>query len=294
MNQSSPIERADKAVSLGIGFVLLSSILFAPLSQTATKYLAGDFPLFQIVFFRGVGQTAWMLVFFWPRHGWRMFKSARPSLQFGRSTLLFVSSLFWISAVAKVPLATAASINFTAPILVVLLSIPLLGERVSLHRWIAVGGGFIGAMVVVQPGLQPVPIEILWLVAAAFLFALYQILTRKVAAVDPEATSSIYTVLVALIVSAMLVPWNYLAPEPGDWIVWMAFAATGLLGGLRHYFVVRAYANAPASVISPFFYTELVGVALLGWVVFGDVPNIETAMGAGIIILSGIYLARRA
>ena len=122
MSEPAKDDSRANTVSLGIAFILLSSILFAPTSQTATKYLASsEFPLFQIVFFRSLGQTAWMFLFFWPRYGLRMFKSARPSMQIGRSSLLFISSLFWITAVAKVPLATASAINFTAPILVVIL-----------------------------------------------------------------------------------------------------------------------------------------------------------------------------
>jgi drug/metabolite transporter (DMT)-like permease len=138
-------------VTLGILSILASSVLFAPVSQTATKYLASDFPLIQIVFFRSLGQTLWMVAFFWPAHGLRMFKSAQPGLQFTRSTLLFVSSLFWVSAVAVVPLTTASAINFTAPMMVVMMSVPLLGERVGLHRWGAVCVGFIGALVVIRP-----------------------------------------------------------------------------------------------------------------------------------------------
>ena len=268
-------------------------MLFAPTSQTATKYLAPDFPLMQIVFFRALGQTLWMLLFFWPHHGWRMFHSARPGLQLGRSTLLFLSSLFWISGIAVVPLATASAISFMAPIMVVMMSIPLLGERVGMHRWLAVVIGFIGALVVIRPTSGAVAPATLALLVAAFFFALYQILTRKVAGYDDAATTSIYTVLVALLVSACAVPWQFIAPSPGDVVVWLAFLATGLLGGLRHFFVVKAYEQAPASVISPFFYCELVGVTVLGFFVFGDLPDRFTAVGALIIVCSGLYIAHR-
>ena len=278
---------------MGIMFIVLSSVLFAPLSQTATKFLAGEFPIFQIMFFRALGQTAWMFLFFWPKHGFGMFRSANLPLQLTRSTLLFVSSIFWIKAIAVVPLTTASAINFTAPILVVMLSIPLLGEKVGLHRWGAVALGFVGALIVIQPSSEGVPTAVLWLIGAAFLFALYQILTRKLAAVDSEATSAIYTILVSLFVSACVVPWHYQSPVGNEALAWGAFAATGLLGGLRHFFVVKAYALAPASVISPFFYGELIGVTLLGFLVFGDLPTTATWIGAAVIISSGLYIAHR-
>lgn len=280
-------------VSIGILSILLSSTLFAPVAQTATKYLTTDFPLIQIVFFRALGQTLWMMAFFWPKHGIRMFSSARPGLQLARSALLFASSLFWIAGVAVVPLTTASAISFTAPIMVVIMAIPLLGERVGVHRWLAVCIGFVGALIVVRPGTGAIPPTGLLLLAAAFLFALYQILTRKIAAVDDAATTSIYTVLVALAVSAALIPWHYVSPKPGDVVIWLAFLATGLLGGLRHFFVVKAYESAPASVISPFFYCELVGVTILGFLVFGDLPDVWTGIGAVVIVSSGLYIAHR-
>ncbi len=280
-------------VSLGILFIVLSSMLFAPLTQTATKFLAGDFPIFQILFFRSLGQTIWMVLFFWPRHRFTMFRANRPGLHLARSTLLFLSTLFWISAIAHVPLATASAINFTAPVFVVILSIPLLGERVGIHRWSAVLIGFVGALIVIQPGRAGFSVDLLLLLCAAFLFAVYQILTRKGAATDTEATSTVYTILVGLIVSAALIPWNYKAPDAGDFVVWGAFFATGFLGGIRHYLVIKSYSYAPASVISPFFYGELVGVTLLGFLVFGDLPAPSTWLGAAIIVSCGLYIARR-
>lgn len=281
------------AIGLGIVFILLSSIIFAPLTQTATKFLAGDFPVFQIILFRSIGHAFWMLLFFLPQHGVSMFRANRPWLHLARSALLFGSTMLWISAVSAVPLATAGAINFTAPVFVVILSIPMLREKVGLHRWAAVILGFTGALIVIQPGGGGFQVEYLLLLGAAFLFAIYQILTRLGAGSDSEATSSFYTVLVGLVAGLLVAPWNYVSPGPGDWVAWSAFAAIGLLGGIRHYLVVKAYAQAPASVVSPFFYCELVGVTLLGFLVFGDIPPSTTWSGAAIIILCGLYIAHR-
>jgi len=280
-------------VTLGIASILLSSTLFAPLSQTATKFLTTDFPVLQIIFFRSLGQTAWMSVYFGARHGVGVFRSARPQLQIIRSSLLFISSLFWIAGVTQVPLTTASAVSFTAPIFVVMMSIPLLGERVGRHRWIAVFIGFVGALIVVRPTPAGVEPAMLFLLIAAVLFALYQILTRKLAANDSAGTTAVYTIIVSLLVSGMLIPWNYVSPSASDIAVWIAFAATGLLGGLRHLFVIKAYEYAPASVISPFFYSELVGVTILGFLVFADIPDRWTVIGAVIIVGSGLYIAHR-
>ena len=280
-------------VSFGILCILLSSALIAPLSQTATKFLAPEFPVLQIIFVRSLGQTLFVTAFFWRQYGASMFITAEPKLQIARSALLFFASMFWISGIAAVPLTTASAISFTAPIMVVMMSIPLLGEKVGVHRWAAVLVGFAGALVVIRPGAGVMEPATLLLLVAAFLFALYQILTRKLAGLDTAATTSLYTVVVALIVSTAMIPWHYVQPQPADYAVWVAFVATGLLGGLRHYFVVKAYESASASVISPFFYSELVGVTALGLLVFGDFPDAWTITGAAIIALSGVYIAHR-
>jgi len=295
MNAKPPQASAGRAddVLLAIVFIVLSSMLFAPLTQTATKFLAGQFPVFQIILFRSIGHVFWMMLFFLPRHGPAMFRANRPWLHLARSALLFLSTMCWISAIGAVPLATASSINFTAPVFVVILSIPILGERVGLHRWTAVGLGFVGALIVIGPAWGGLQAEFLLLLTAAVLFAVYQILTRIGAASDSDATASFYTVLVSLAAGLVLAPWSYVPPAPGDYVVWGAFVATGLMGGVRHYLVVKAYAGAPASVVSPFFYCELVGVALLGYLVFGDVPAYNTWIGAGLIVACGLYIAHR-
>lgn len=287
------LEAGRRSVTIGIFSILLSAVLFAPLSQTATKYLASQFPLIQILFFRALGQTLWTLLFFLPGNGLGMFRANKPKLQLARSAVLFVSGMFWVVAVTTLPLTTASAIAFTAPMMVVIMSVPFLGERVGVHRWTAVVVGFIGALVVIRPGSGEIAPEIGWMLIAAFLFAIYQILTRKVASQDSEATTSIYTVIVALVVTAVMIPWHFVAPEPGDWAVYAAFVGMGLLGGARHLLVVKAYASAPASLISPFFYCELVGVTILGYAVFDDIPDIWTIIGALIIVLGGLYITQR-
>ena len=145
-----------------------------------------------------------MSVYFGARHGVGIFRSNRPSLQLARSTLLFLSSILWIIGVSQVPLTTASAVSFTAPIFVVLMSIPLLGEKVGRHRWFAVFLGFVGALVVVRPTPEGIEPAMLYLLGAATMFALYQILTRKLAQSDPAGTTAVYTCLL------------YTSPSPRD------------------------------------------------------------------------------
>lgn len=280
-------------VALGIGCVVLSALLLAPIVQTATKFLTADYIVWQIIWVRSLGHTALMLALFWPRHGIRVFSSARPGLQLLRSGLQFLGAAVWITAIAKVPLTTAAAMNFTAPIMVVMLSIPLLGERVGVHRWLAVFVGFAGTLVIIRPDTDGVPIEIVLLLIAALCFALFQILTRKLAVYDSAATTSTYTVLVALVGSSFFIPFGFQLPPAGQMLDWIAFLVIGSFGAFRHFFVIKGFEFAPASIASPFFYLELIGVAILGYLVFGDYPDAWTWVGAGIIVMSGLYIAHR-
>lgn len=280
-------------VALAIGFVLLSSIVFAPLVQASSKYLALTFPILQILWMRSVGHTAWMIAVFWRSHGLAMFRSNRPGLQLARSTLMALCSFTWLLAIPHVPLASAGVIMFTTPMFVALLAAPMLAERVGVHRAAAIVLGFAGVVVVLRPWAHEVVWEMLWTLVAAFSYAVYQILTRRVAESDSAATSAVYAVAVSAIVVSLFMPWIYELPEAGAWHHWVGFVAVGFLGGFRHLFMVKAFESAPASFVSPFCYTELIGITLLGMVLFGEVPDAWTGVGAVVIVASGLYIARR-
>ena len=282
-----------KPLAWAVVFILLSTLIFGPLVQAGTKLVSGDFPIVQIVWVRAAGHLAWMLVLFWPQHRLAMFRTRRPGVQLARSTLLFASSVLWIIAIPHVSLATAGVIGFTAPIMVVMLSIPMLGEKVGVHRWGAVAAGFVGALVVLRPGSGGLPPEVWLIFGTALSFAVYQILTRQLADTDSLAATATYTVLVQFVVTSVLLPFQFTWPSADQTAAWLAFAGIGLLGGFRHFFVVKAYEHAPASFISPFFYLELVGITAMGWLVFGDFPDAWTWAGAGIIVASGLYITHR-
>lgn len=289
---STSVGRSER-IALAIAFVLLSSVVFAPMVQASSKYLTAAFPIVQILWVRTVGHTLWMVAIFWRSHGLSMFKSRRPGIQFARSSLLAACSFAWLLAIPHVPLAAAASVMFTTPMFVALLSVPMLGERVGRHRIGAIVLGFIGVLIIIQPGTQGLRGEMALIILAAFCYAVYQILTRKVSTQDSAATSAVYTIAVGAIIASFAVPFHYRLPGPDEWPYWLAFAAVGLLGGIRHLFMVKAFEHAPASIVSPFCYTELIGVSLLGMLVFGESPDVHTGLGVALIVASGLYIAHR-
>ena len=182
---------------------------------------------------------------------------------------------------------------FTTPMFVALLSVPMLSERVGIHRWAAILLGFAGVVVVLRPWSHDFVWEMLWTLLAAFFYAVYQILTRRAAASDSAATSAVYAVAVSAVIVSLLMPWIYQLPEAGAWHHWVGFVVVGFVGGFRHLFLVKAFELAPASFVSPFCYTELIGITLLGMLLFGEWPDVWTGVGAVIIVASGLYIAHR-
>ena len=272
------------------------AVLLMPVMNAIAKALTVDYPLAQVVWARFTGHFICMTLLFWPGRGWRLFASAKPALQFARSAIMFVSNGCFIAALATVALATASAIMFTAPLMVTALAALLLGERIGARRWSAVLVGFVGALIIIRPGLaapgdDAMGIGVVLLLVAAAAFALYQVLTRRLADRDSPETMIVYTALIAAFATSLVMPIYFVTPmAPRDWLL---FAALGVIGGFTQYFVVKALDSAPASVVSPYGYGELLVAALLGYAIFGDFPDQWTWLGAAVIAASGVYTAYR-
>ena len=264
-----------------------------PLLNASAKYLSRDYAIPEIVWARYAGHFFYMLIAFAPRRGIRLLITARPVMQLLRSTLLFASTAIYFTAVSYVPLPTAAAISFTGPFIVTMLAPAVLGEAVGLRRWTSVIVGFIGALVIVRSGMNAGHMEANhW---AAFLVfgsattsALYQLFTRNLAAHDAAETSITYIALAGFVLASAILPFYW--KTPANLRDALLFIGLGVFGGFGHYFIVRAYELAPAPVVTPFNYGQLLGAAILGYVVFGEFPDVWTWTGAAIIVGSGIYM----
>ena len=148
-----------------------------------------------------------------------------------------------------------------------------------------------GALIIIRPGADGMHWASLLILASAFFYALYQVLTRRVADHDDFRVSPVYTILIALVVSTVAVPFYW--ETPIGWLDWLIFIGLGVLGGLGHLFVIQAYAHAQASIVGSFDYGQLLGVRIIGYLVFAEFPGLWTWIGAAVIIVSGIYVARR-
>jgi drug/metabolite transporter (DMT)-like permease len=279
--------RAADDLGRAVLYMMCAAVLI-PLLNTSAKYLARDYPIVEITWARYAGHFVYMLVAFLPRRGTRLLVASRPVLQLVRSTLLCASTAIFFTALSFVPLPTATAISFTGPFIVTILAPLLLGEAVGRRRWAAVACGFLGALVIVRPGLGVEHWAAFLVFGSATTSALYQILTRKLAAHDPAETSITYIALAGFVLTTFGLPFVW--KTPATLLDLSLFVGLGVFGGFGHYFIVRAFELAPAPFVSPFNYSQLVGATVLSFAVFGQLPDLWTCLGMLIIAGSGIYM----
>lgn len=273
----------------GVSFMIGATLLFVWMNA-GVKLLSPHLPTVELIWARSLGHLLFIVAIFAPGHGgWRLFATRKPAVQLARSLLLIASTSFFFAALGFVPLADATAVSFTAPIGVAALAGPVLGERVGLRHWIAIGAGFAGALVIVRPGGEGANPYALLVLGSAGCYAGYQILTRHVAPFDTPETSVAYSALVGTLVLSSVVPFFWKAPDRLSH--WLILSVLGVLGGLGHYCVARAFLWGPASLISPFHYIQLVWAVAVGYLVFGDAPSPWMWVGAAIIVASGFYIA---
>lgn len=287
MNQPRPAGRPILAILC----MCFAAVLMFPISNAAAKYLAQDYHMIQIIWFRSVIHVVFLLMILAPGHGMaRLFRTRDLPLQLTRSVvqLLSVGTYWW--ALTWLPITTATAIGFTAPLMVVALSVPLLGEQVGARRWAAVAVGFAGALIIIRPGG-----DVHWSAALVFagaaLYAVFQIQTRRLAAIDEPRTTAIYTMVAALVVSSVGVPFVW--STPGNTTDLLVFLGIGVAGAFTHIGLIKAFEYGEASFLAPFDYGQLIGATVLGYVLFAELPDLWTWVGAAIIVASGIYVARR-
>jgi drug/metabolite transporter (DMT)-like permease len=275
----------------GIFYMLATAIVMFPALNASVKFLAADYSLVQIIFVRSVVHLLWMLALFMPGMGLKLFATKRPGLQLMRSLLQLLALVAFVVGLLYVPMTTATAIYFSGPLIVVALAALMLGERVGIRRWLAVLVGFIGAMIIIRPGAEDTHWAAVLLLVSALFYALYQILTRRIADHDDFRVTAVYTILIAFVASTIAVPFYWVTPV--GWVDWLVFGGLGIFGGLGHLFVIKAYEHAEASVIGPFDYGQLIGVTIVGYLVFGEIAGLWTWVGAAVIIASGLYITRR-
>jgi drug/metabolite transporter (DMT)-like permease len=220
----------------------------------------------------------------------RSVRPRNPGLQITRGLCVVGSSILFVYGVRQLTMAQATTISFLSPLLITILSIPLLGEVVGPRRWAAVAAGMLGMLVVVRPGIGSFQPSVLFGVASAFCWALALIITRKISNSDAPQTTVLWSAAIGTAVLTLLLPFDAAWPTPKQLALSLVL---GVLASAGQWVVILAHRFAPASLLAPFFYGQLLWVSVLGFLVFGNVPDTWTLIGAAIIITSGLYTAHR-
>jgi len=286
----SPAEQAHRDRLTGIALMCGAVVLFA-CNDAVAKYLNGHMHTVQVVWARYMAAFVLALFMSNPIGRPQVMRTARPWLQLGRSGLLLGSTVLNFFALRYLQLDQAVAIIFCTPFIVAVLGGPMLGEWIRWRRWTAIIVGFCGVLLVTRPGAGGIHPAALLSLAAAICYAIYTISTRILSRHDSDDTTNFYSNLVGAAAICIAVPFFW-TPQ-SDPKVLILMCTMGLFSGLGHYLLIVGHRLAPAAVLAPFIYTEIVWMIALGYLIFGDVPNSWTLAGVAVVIASGLYLLYR-
>lgn len=263
--------------------------LLSTLDASGKLLVMAGVPVLVVTWFRYVVHTAMMSAVLLPRRGKALLHTKSLPRQLLRGLLMILTSVLFFTVLKHVPLAEGTAMNFMAPFFLMAMAPWLLGEPHRLHRWLGVGLGFVGMLVVVRPGGQLSPLGVGLGMLTAFVFALFQASTRRVAHDDP-LTTNYYGGLFGTVSLTLALPFFWKTPQLAPW-QWALLISTGLTGFLGHWLQAAAYRRTPATLLAPFSYLQIVSAAGLGWAVFGQLPDSTTALGIALICAAGLGVA---
>ena len=258
--------------------------------DTICKFYTDELHAVMLVWGYFVGITIFVAGCFGVQRRFDLLRCNRPLLQVARPGFLVGSIASLFVSLTYLPIAEATAIGFTGPLFITALSVLVLGERVGWHRWLAVIIGLAGVMVIVRPGGAVWHWSAGMALLGAICFALFQLVTRRLANQDLHQTTLLYTSIVGVAWASLLVPFFWITPTIEHIGV---FLVIGAMGAGAHFSMLQAFARAEASLLAPFNYSKIIWVTILGYLVFGDLPGIDTVIGCSIIATAGLYVVYR-
>lgn len=277
----SPMLRSLGLMTLGI--LLLTA------NDATSKYLVQNHPVGQVV---GLRQAATLLVLipymmFFSR--WSLLSVVDLRGQLLRGMLFIIGSVLIVWSLAELPLATAITMLYISPIFMVILSVPLLGERISRHRWVAVIGGFAGVLIIMRPGGSDFQWALMLPLLAAMVNALRDVITRRLARTETSISILFWSNIILMAGGFMTLPMGWVPVSTHNALL---FVAAGIFNGTAHFCIIDALRTGEASALAPIRYTALLWAAILGFLVWGEVPELWLLAGAVVIVGSSLYMIR--
>lgn len=273
---------------LGIAMVLAGYFCFTVIDSCAKWLSQAGMPTTEVVFVRYAGQLLLVLAIFLPTERLAILRTHRLGLEIIRGLCLLGSTVANFFAILYLPLTVTSSIAFTMPLVLCALSIPLLGEEVGWRRWLAIVVGFVGVLVIVRPGTNAFHPAVFLSFASVLFVSGYNLLNRKLAGVDSVTTQQFYAAGVATICIAGFVvgSWTWPVGAAG----WLCFVLIGVAALVGHLLITTAHRYAPASVLAPFGYLQIIFMTASSWAIFQQPPDVWIFVGAPIVIGSGLYI----
>lgn len=269
---------------------MLAGMFMFSAVDTLAKSLTNSMHPVQIIWFRQLGLLFGVLILM-AMHGRTILHTARPALQIGRGTLAICSGLLFVTAVRYVPLADAVAASFVAPFFLTIMGSLVLGEKIGIRRWAAVVVGFIGALVIIRPGLGVIHPAAMLVVLAALFYSARQVLGRLLADTDKTITTIAYTALVGSFLISLPLPFVWQWPQTGMQV--MMIVSLALMAAIGEVLVIKALEVAEAVVVAPIHYTLIIWGTIYGYLVFNQLPDRWTLTGTAIIVAAGLYTLRR-
>ena len=275
--------------AMGI-LLMVAAMMVVPFIDVLAKFLSDRYGTIQLTWARFFFHFSILAPIVLYRYGAAALKPRQPVLQLVRGGFTLAASILFFGAIAKMPIADALALLFVSPMVVTALSPFLLGEQVGVRRWAAVICGFLGALIILRPGFGVAQPGSYLAIGAGCSFALYTLLTRKLSGSAPPLVTLTYSaVLGAALMSIAVIP-GWITPPPMDLLM---MAGIGAVAAGGHFLLIRAFDHAPASLLAPYSYSEIVMATAVGWIFFNDFPDGWTWTGIAVIVASGIYISWR-
>ncbi len=283
------MSRGSAAPGRGILFTVLGGALLT-MNDAVLKWLTGDYPVGQLLFFRGLFVFAAISLIVWRSGGLAVIRVSSFRSQALRSAFAFTSGFLFITGLNFLELADAIAITFAGPLFITVLASPLLGEDVGWRRWAAVGVGFFGVIVMIRPSSEAVQWAALLPLGASFVGALRDITTRKISAHETSMAILCFSTGAVILFGLCTLPFGWSPLVPRDLGL---MALSGLFVGGAHFLLIERFRWAEAAVLAPFKYANMIWAVIFGFIIWGDLPDAWTLAGAAFVIVCGLYIIRR-
>jgi len=254
------------------------------------KWLTSGYQVGQIMFCRGIFMGLPLVILIWQAGGLKSLRPVNPKGHAIRAALVIIGTFLFVSGLAYLPLTEAIAIAFAGPLFITALAPPLLSETVGLRRWSAVLAGFIGIIIIMRPSGAIIQWAVLFPLAASLAGAFRDLLTRHLSAGETSVAILFYTTLGVILASLATIPFIWI---PVPLVDWGWFALSGLLIGWAHFLMIEAFRYGEATLVAPFKYSGVIWAGLLGYLIWGDLPDFATVVGVGIVIVAGLYILHR-